>query len=95
MYAPALQGFGGIKYLCLAPKRQWDYREKKLGINFRSVIVIAVAGPTAVGGLGEVVVGEQERNVPSRPLPSHGCNGWRKRIFCHLQTIFHLGRAAA
>lgn len=85
MYAPALQGFGGINHLCLSPKRQRDYRAKTWE-KFLVCDRYSCSWPHRVGGWGR---GEKW------PLPSHSCNGWRKRIFCHLQTIFCLGRAAA
>ena len=85
----SLAALWGNKMPLPIPKDTTGLQGKILGRNFQFVIVTAVAGPT------ELVVGEGERSAPSCPLPSHGCNGWRKHVFCHLQTIFHLGRAAA
>lgn len=85
--APALQGLGRINRPCLPPKTQWAYREKKkLGRNLWFVIVAAVAGPK------ELVAEEEEGSASSCPLLSHG---WWNGVFCHLQSILRLGRAAA
>lgn len=86
IYVEALKGFWENEIPLPVPKettRLWGEIMRILQL----VIVAAVAGPT------ELVVEEEKWCLCL--LPSHASWSWRKCIFCHLQTIFHLGRAAA
>lgn len=79
-YTPSLQR------PCPYPKKQWDYREK----NWAKLLVC-----DCCSCCWHHRAGGWRRSAPSCPLPSHGPDGWWKHVFCHLQTIFCLGRSAA
>lgn len=79
-YTPSLQR------PCPYPKKQWDYREK----TWAKLLVC-----DCCSCCWHHRAGGWRRSAPSCPLPSHGPDGWQKHVFCHLQTIFCLGRSAA